>query len=337
MPNTPKKSPILIAIANLKIHHANLADIKKFTPEKLAHLQRGGIRFGPNRTSFDAQQMLDKIPPSHRAGVDGQSAALRAKGYLNDKDASHIISHNQGGSSHPDNMMWEGKSANRSRGERNMTPQEKTQLKYNSQIDNLKGAFEAGLSAVPKGVVIGATTTIPFAMLRNYFRVTRGEIPVEEAVVETMKDTAIGGGIGGLSAFTITTVATAFPPFAVTLTAVSPALLVVGGASMFYEFFNILETHKKQVQDYYEALSEQDTKYFKELEEEIAYQHQKDLDFLASSRQITDLIVDKKAQPGIEGALQQYLESVAIAESLGLKTNLENEIDTFQSLLPDVE
>ncbi|MGF1590681.1 MAG: hypothetical protein ACFCU7_15855 [Pleurocapsa sp.] len=36
---------------------------------------------------------------------------------MSDKDASHIKSHNRGGSSNSDNLKWENKSTNRARNE----------------------------------------------------------------------------------------------------------------------------------------------------------------------------------------------------------------------------
>ncbi len=79
---------------------------------------------------------------------------------------------------------------------------------------------------------------------------------VHPLALETVKETAIGGGVGAVTAVTVTTIATACPPIAVALSAVSPALLVVGGAGMVYEFFKILDEHKQQVKDYYESLTQ---------------------------------------------------------------------------------
>jgi hypothetical protein len=217
------------AAANSKVHHARLNDVAQFTPEKINHLSRGGIRQGASRTSTEMQQMLDKVPPSQRAGVDGQSAAYKVKEYLSDKDASHIKSHNRGGSSQPDNIKWENKSINRARGDRNMTRSEQTNLNVTAQFENLTGAIKAGFRAAPKGAVIGAVTTAPFSMLRNGLRVVRGEISAQDAAMETGKETVMGGGVGAATAFTVTTLATACPPIAIALAAISPALWVAAG------------------------------------------------------------------------------------------------------------
>jgi hypothetical protein len=152
------------AAAASQVHHATFADIRNFTPEKINHLKRGGIRSGAGRTDLEAQAMLDKVPPSQRVGVDGQTAAAKFKDYAKDKDVSHIQSHNQGGSSAPENMTWEHKSLNRSRGDKNMTPKEQQQIAKQARVDNINGALQAGLKAAPRGAMIGAITTAPFSL-----------------------------------------------------------------------------------------------------------------------------------------------------------------------------
>lgn len=329
-----QRNSVFNAAANSKIHHAQLSDIGKYTPEKLGHLQRGGIRTGAGRTEVQTQQMLDKIPPSQRAGVDGQSAAAKVKKYLADKDASHITPHSKGGSSRPDNIKWESKTANRVRGNQQMTRQEQRRLDVKAQIDNLTGALKAGLEAAPKGAVIGVVTTAPFSMLRNALRVVRGEISAQDAALETAKETAIGGGVGAVTAFTVTTVAAACPPVAIALTAISPVLLAAGGAGMVYEFFKILDDHKQQVKEYYKSLTQQDLKYLQEIENELVYKHSKNLEFLNEAEALNAEITNRPVESGVEGALKRYLESSAIAKSLGTTPVGNRQLAGSQKSLP---
>jgi hypothetical protein len=317
MSDDSQRNSAINAAASTQVHHAQLSDIKQYTPEKLGHLERGGIRSGAGRGEAQAQQMLDKIPPSQRAGVDGQSAASKVKEYLADKDASHVTPHSKGGSSHPDNIKWENKAANRARGDQQMTRQEQMRIDVKVQIDNLTGALKSGLEAAPKGAVIGAVTTAPFSMLRNALRVVRGEISAQDAAMETVKETTIGGGVGAATAFTVTAVATACPPVALALTAVSPVLLAVGGAGMVYEFFKILDDHKKQTKGYYESLTQHDLSYLKEVENELLYEHTKNLEFLDNAQVLNIEISNRPIETGVEGALKRYFESAAIAKSLG--------------------
>ncbi|WP_414574545.1 hypothetical protein [Anabaena sp. CCY 9402-a] len=312
------------AAATTKIQHANLQDLPSAN-----RLYRGGIRPGePSRTSVQAQEMLEKIPPSQRAGVDGKSAASNAEKYLDGKHASHIEPHSKGGSNNPNNIKWENAKDNIARGDKTMTWQEKMRLDAKWQFDNLRGAVKAGFQAAPLGAAVGAVTAAPFSLLTNAMRVVRGEISAQEATTATLKDTVMGGAVGGATAFATTTVAAAFPPIAIALTTVAPALAVVGAAGMVIEFFKILEDHKQKVRTYYESLTQQELARLQEIENELIYEHQKNLDFLAEMKTINQEIINRPLAPGIEGAMERLRESIAIAQSLGLTS-------ADSKLLPD--
>lgn len=325
------------AAASSKVHHARLDDIKSFATSKFRHLQRGGIRKRLGRNTDEMQQMLDKIPPSQRAGSDGQSAAENVKNYLSDKDASHVISHKNGGSNHPDNIKWENKSINRARGDRNMTRSEQRNLNIAAQFNNLTGSIKAGLRAAPKGAAIGAITAAPFSMLRNGLRVVRGEISAQDAAKETTVETGIGAGVGAATAFTVTTLATACPPIAIALTAISPALWVAGGAGLTYEFFRILSDHKKQVRAYYESMTEQELQYLSQVEADLIYEHEKIMSVLDQQQQVTDVIVNRSRESGVQGAMQRYMESRQIYNSLKNTSNNSKSLKSSrQNLFPPI-
>ena len=199
-----------------------------------------------------------------------------------------------------------------------MTPKEQRAIDAKANIDNLSGAVQRGMEAGVKGAVIGVVTTLPFSFLRNALRVSRGEMTSQEAVRETSKETLIGGAVGGVSAFTVTAVASAFPPIALALTAISPALLVVGSAGMVYEFFKILDDHKREVRAYYDSLTDQQLSYLQQVEDEMIYEHKKNLRFLDEQKALGEEIVNRPRRAGIEGAFERLQQSIAIAESMGL-------------------
>jgi hypothetical protein len=317
------------AAASSQVHHVTLEDIRQFTPEKVDHIYKGGIRNGARRTDTHAQQMVDKIPASQRAGVDGQSAAARTREYLSKKDASHINPHSKGGSTHPDNMKWEHRSPNRARRDKPMTPKEQRAIDAKVNSDNLSGAVQRGMEAGIKGAVIGAVTALPFSCLRNALRVSRGEMTSEEAVLETIKDTGIGGAVGGVTAITMTAVASAFPPIAICLTAISPALLVVGGAGMVYEFFKILEDHKQEVRDYYNSLTEQQLSYLQQVEDEMIYEHNKNLGFLDEQRAFSEYITNHPRGTGVQGALDRLQHAMINIERAGLSLSDTKLLSSF--------
>jgi hypothetical protein len=340
MSNDSKRNAAVNAAAGTRVHHVTWENIKEFTPEKVDHFRRGGIRTGPGRTEADVQQLIDYIPASRRSGVDGQSAAQHTKDYLSNKDASHINPHSQGGSSHPDNIRWEDSDTNRYvRGDKPMTQQELANLENQAFIDNVAGAVEAGVAAAPRGAVIGAVTTLPFSMLRNGLKIVRGEITAQEAAMDVGKETLVGSGVGAVSAFGITAIASACPPIALALTAISPVLLAAGGAGMAYEFYKILDDHKKEVRDYYASLTEQQMGYLQQVEDELVYEHQKAMARLDEAQAMADEITDRPREAGVEGALKRFMESRQLAQSRqgALRGQPALEAPVRQSLPPAVE
>ncbi|MEH2076440.1 MAG: hypothetical protein V7K57_18920, partial [Nostoc sp.] len=67
------------------------------------------------------------------------------------------------------------------------------------------------------------------------------------------------------------------------------------------------------------------------IENELIYEHQKNLEFLAQSEAINQEITNRPIAPGIEGAMQRLRESVAIAKSLGL-TSADSKLLTGSQL-----
>jgi len=315
MPEVSKDNAAVSAAAT-NVHHAHLNGL----PEKtLQRLYRGGIRSGePSRTTVQAQAMLDKIPPACRAGSNGQTAAANTQDYLTGKHASHIKPHSQGGTNDPRNITWESAQDNIARGNKPMTPQEQMALKTQWHIDNVTGAVKAGIKAAPLGAAIGAATTLPFSLLINALRVVRQEISPATAALETVKDTTIGGAVGGVTAFATTAIAAACPPIAVALTAIAPVLIVAGATTAIYQFFHILENHQQAVRKYYASLTQQELECLQAIENDLIAEHQKNLEFLAQAQAVNAAISHRPLLSGIAGAQQRYQESIAIAKSLGL-------------------
>lgn len=199
-----------------------------------------------------------------------------------------------------------------------MTWQEKVRLDAKWHFDNLTGAIKAGFQAAPMGAAVGAMTSLPFSLLTNGLRVVRGEISAQEAATTTLKDTVMGGAVGGATAFATATVAAACPPIAIALTTVAPVLAVVGATGMIHQFFKILDEHKQDVRVYYESLTQQELEYLQAVENELIYEHKKNLEFLSQAEAINQEIINRPTLPGIEGAMQRLRESVAIAQSLGM-------------------
>lgn len=308
MSEDSNRNSVFNAAFTSRFYHLRIGDLDRSAARPFVY---GGTRHG-GRTVADAQELLNQVPSSHL--VDKKLLA----DYMSDKHISHIQPHSKGGSDASTNLKIENGKENMIRRDNPMTAKEQRAIDAKANLDNLTGAVQRGMEAGLKGAVIGAVTTLPFSFLRNALRVSRGEMTSQEAAMETGKETLMGGAVGGVTAFTVTAVASAFPPIAIFLTAVSPALLVAGGAGMVYEFFKILEEHKHEVRDYYNSLTEQQLSYLQQVEDEMTYEHKKNLRFLDEQRALSEEITNRPRRAGIEGAFERLQQSIAIAESMGL-------------------
>lgn len=88
---------------------------------------------------------------------------------------------------------------------------------------------------------------------------------------------------------------------------------------MVYEFFKILGDHKQQVKDYYESLTEQELKYLQQVESELVHEHERNLAFLANSKEFSDKLTHRPYATDLEGALSRYTESLSIIKSLNIR------------------
>jgi hypothetical protein len=302
------------AAATSHVQYVTLeVDIKQYAPKVYKRMYSGGR--GIRRNDVQAQDLFEKIPASHRAGTDGKSAVAKVQEYLHGKDASHIIPHSKGGSSDPSNLKWEDHTPNQKRHGKIMTSKEQRALDAKATSDNLSGAFKMGMDAGVRGAVIGAFTALPFSFLRNTLRVSRGEITSDEAVLEILKDTGIGSGVGGVTAFSVTYLASSFPPVAIALSAISPALWVAGGVGMISELVGILEHNKHQVRAYYDNLTIQQLENLRREEEHLNYEHNESI---RSSQNLVKRITDRPHKSGVQASLERLQETLEIARSLGV-------------------
>lgn len=288
--NSAINSAINSATAAKCVSHISIEQLPQHLVDKL---RTAGLRAGEAGRSLErGAQMLNKIPPSQQAGFTTEAAVNKVGKYLNGKDASHIKAHANGGSSDPSNLLWEKSSINRARGNRDMTLKEQAGLgaKYHGQ--NLSGAVKMGAQAAGRGAVIGAATAVPFAVLRNFLAVARGEISSEEATKRAAAEIGIAAGFGAGAAFSITTFAAMSPTFASLLTPLGPALLVAGGTLMVKEFFDILIEHEDKIREHYQSLTEQELKVLDGVAAQLEVRHQDNLDFFEQARLFRESILN---------------------------------------------
>ena len=311
------------AAANSSVYQINtLEQLSRSLKHKMKTAGRGW------KPDEQALEMLHKVPASHRTGANHQAAEANLRKYLSDKEAGHVYPHSKGGSAHPDNLEWQNRADNRANADKPMTPKEQRDIHTKANVDNLSGAMQRGMEAGLKGAVIGAVTTLPFSFLRNALRVSRGEITSEEAALEILKDTGVASGVGGVTSFSLTYLASAFPPVAIALSAISPALWAAGGVGMISELVGILEHNKHQVRAYYDNLTTQQLENLQKEEERLNYEHNESI---RNSRNLVKRITDRPRKSGIQASLERLHETLEIARSLGvtekdsnLFANIEN-------------
>ncbi|WP_019509164.1 hypothetical protein [Pleurocapsa sp. PCC 7319] len=235
-----------VAAAAVKVYAISLEELAIYAPEAFNRLKYSGLRSGVHSPQA-MQQLLEKIPDSSRTGADAGSAAMNVLEYLRGKDASHVKSFANGGSDNPSNLHWEDKSLNRARGKENMTPSELAELKFENALKNIGGGIKAGLKAAPKAAAFAAAVKLPPAALKYSLRMKRGEINLEEAVIETGKEVAVASAVGGIAAVPIVAVAYSVPAVGAALVAINPALWVIGGATLANEIYQILRHHEQEI------------------------------------------------------------------------------------------
>ena len=194
-----------------------------------SHMQAIFTRVGTHggyRNLAEAQLAFQTdIPDSVKSlGLDGLLE------WLSNKDYSHKISHANGGSNHPDNLIFEDSSINRARGAENMTIWEETQ----AHIDNFTDIFftqEFGEQLTKSGVEgakIGAVYAFIMKTVSQGLAYQRGEITIDEFTYEVLKAIIVGSLSGAALGIAIMVVCTIFPPLGAVLSFCVPIL--TGGA-----------------------------------------------------------------------------------------------------------
>ena len=114
------------------------------------------------------------------------------------------------------------------------------------------------------------------------------------------------------------------------------------------EFFNILDDHQEKTKAYYESLTQQELDHLEKIEDELIYEHNKNMEFfanertknlasLAESKALNNKISNRPIESGVEGALKRYLESASISKSLESLPVGENLLNSSQQFISSSE
>lgn len=209
-------------------------------PNLQANIRRAGLRSGDTRSIEEAKQIYEMMPENvRRGGIDAVTD------YKQKHDWSHKIARSKGGSNHPSNGDWESKSINRQRGSDEMQPSAMNDLaKAKAQINFQEGTKIVGAQAAKAGVVAFGVE-VAFSGLENFLAVRDGEKTVEQALGDTLLNSAGAAVIaiavvGGVTALTL-----AFPPAGIAIGALTPYLQIVGVTASIGRLVTILSNSGK--------------------------------------------------------------------------------------------
>ena len=216
----------------------SVIEFSNLDPKIITSMKRAGGR-GVNREVYEAQQVYEKIPENIRRDLG------EIHKYRNQHDWSHKQAHANGGSDHVSNGDWEAKSLNRARGGENISYKEEVAIQAaKSKINFQSGAkIVGGQMLKAGGIAFGVE--LAFSGLENFVAVQRGEKNIEEALLDTVTNSAsvaITAAVitGGVVALTII-----FPPLAGAVSAAVPFLQIVGVVGCMDRLMSILNSSPK--------------------------------------------------------------------------------------------
>lgn len=190
----------------------------------------------------------ETIPEQIRLG--GKSEIDR---FLKGKDWSHIIPKSEGGSSDPDNGIFEHTEENRRRGGRRMRLDEIEAARKVIRSDMIRSVLRQTTSAMVKGALAGIIMGGLLLCLECGLSYAEGKITWEQMVEKIVKASALAG----LSAFIITGLIVGlnilFPPL---LPMLAPALFVLQIVSLVFLAYHAV----KIAEGWWEVLKEYDLK-----------------------------------------------------------------------------
>jgi hypothetical protein len=82
-------------------------------------------------------------------------------------------------------------------------------------------------------------------------------------------------------------------------------------------------------------MTEQELEYLSQVEAELIYEHEKTMSVLDGQQQLTEVIVNRPRESGVQGAMQRYVESRQIYQSLQNASSQSKSLrPSEQNLLP---
>lgn len=192
-------------------------------------MKRAGMRAGSRRSDSEAFEIFRKIPGATL--LENSEKQVLTWLDAGTKEGSHIESHANGGNSKPDNIFWEIKKWNRTRGNADVKQYEIIRSTIRNGFESI---FQNGENILKLGAKATVTAVLIDELVENSIHaieLAREEITIDQ-FVGYIQDSAIKTAISTAALFTLTLLATSFfPPISVPLFLSSP--LIVTASQIF--------------------------------------------------------------------------------------------------------
>jgi len=229
-------------VVNSFAHNLNYANL----PQRLKNYFR--CAGSECRGMTKGKGIWETIPEEIRMGGDKEIDR-----FLKNKDWSHIIPKSEGGSSDPDNGIFEHTEENRRRGGRRMTPDEIEAARKVIKSDAIRSVLRQTTSAMAKGALAAVIMGGLLLCLECGLQYAEGKITWNQMVDKIVRASAIAG----LSAFIVTGLIVGlnilFPPL---IPMLAPALFIIQIVSLAF----LAHYAVKIAQGWWEVLKDYDLK-----------------------------------------------------------------------------
>ena len=226
-------------VVNSFAHNLNYANL----PQRLKNYFR--CAGSECRGMTKGKGIWETIPEEIRMGGDKEIDR-----FLKNKDWSHIIPKSEGGSSDPDNGIFEHTEENRRRGGRRMRPDEIEAARKVIRSDMIRSVLRQTTSAMVKGASAGVILGGLLLCLECGLQYAEGKVKWEQMVRKIVRASALAG----LSAFIITGLIVGlgilFPPLIPIMALVLFVLQIVSLVFLAYHAVKIAQGWWEVLKDY---------------------------------------------------------------------------------------
>jgi hypothetical protein len=132
---------------------------------------------------------------------------------------------------------------------------------------NLQDSLNPSLKILSEEFIHGTSSNVPYSLLKNALRFVSGEASAEQAALDAVREVTSGTLRESASSIVLMSVATACPPIAIGLAAISPILSTMDNVAMAKQFFDLLSQYQPEIRTYYRGRSQLEISSLKKAED----------------------------------------------------------------------